>query len=185
MVLIATGGVLLLAALALAGYNLWDDARAARAARNALAAMGSTSDGADYAPDPNREMPTVEVDGYRYIGKVAVPSLDLELPVLEQWDYRRLRIAPCRYSGTAYLPGFVICAHNYSRHFGRIKNLAAGDEVIFTDCDGAEFRYTVVEIDTLGRTDVEKMLSPDWDLTLFTCTLSGRTRVTVRCRRAG
>ena len=32
--------------------------------------------------------------------------------------------------------------------------------------------------------DVEEMLSGGWALTLFTCTLGGRTRVTVRCEEA-
>ena len=31
---------------------------------------------------------------------------------------------------------------------------------------------------------VEEMLSGGWALTLFTCTLGGRTRVTVRCEEA-
>ncbi len=30
--------------------------------------------------------------------------------------------------------------------------------------------------------DVEEMITGDWDLTLFTCTLGGQTRVTVRCQ---
>ena len=36
-------------------------------------------------------------------------------------------------------------------------------------------------METLMPTAVEEMESGDWDLTLFTCTVGGRTRVAVRC----
>ena len=74
----------------------------------------------------------------------------------------------------------IICAHNYVTHFGRLRNLLPGDQVIFTDIDGDEFYYTVAEMDTLPGTAVEEMESGDWDLTLFTCTMGGQSRVTVR-----
>ncbi|MGN0969549.1 MAG: sortase, partial [Evtepia sp.] len=53
--------------------------------------------------------------------------------------------------------------------------------VLFTDADGNQFRYTVAQVETLAKTAVEEMAAGDWDLTLFTCTLGGQTRVTVRC----
>ena len=41
-------------------------------------------------------MPTVTIDGYDYIGYVEAPVLGLKLPVMAEWDYDRLKIAPCR-----------------------------------------------------------------------------------------
>ena len=70
-----------------------------------------------------------------------------------------------------------------NRHFGLIKNLHYGDDVTFTDMDGNTFRYQVIEVETLKPLAVEEMKTGDWDLTLFTCTLGGATRVTVRCSR--
>lgn len=77
----------------------------------------------------------------------------------------------------------MIAAHNYSCHFGQIKNLKTGDEVYFTDMDGIVNNYTVAEIDILNPTAVEEMTSGEFDLTLFTCTYGGQSRVTVRCMR--
>ena len=37
-------------------------------------------------------------------------------------------------------------------------------------------------IETVGGTDIEKMESGDWDLTLFTCTTGGKARAAVRCK---
>lgn len=181
VLLIIIGGVLLLAATGLVGYNLYDDARAARAAAAVLAEMQTVP---STGSDENREMPVYEVDGKRYIGKIAVPSLGIELPVMEKWSYQNLKTAPCRYEGTAYRPGFVLCAHNYTRHFGRLKNLKKGDAVKFTAADGEVFDYSVEKVETLKPVAVSEMKSDNWDLTLFTCTLNGRTRVTVRCVKA-
>lgn len=82
---------------------------------------------------------------------------------------------------SAYNDTLIICAHNYESHFGKIKNLAPGSKVYFTDIDGNNFSYEVVEICILDPYAIEEMQSGDWDLTLFTCTWGGRTRVTVRC----
>ena len=61
--------------------------------------------------------------------------------------------------------------------------LAVGDPVEFTDVDGNRFRYTVTDLEQLlpGQTVDMVGYSEDWDLTLFTCTISGRQRLTVRC----
>lgn len=188
-ILISIGCLFLIAALALGGYNLWDDRRAEQTVSGILEQLAEKQPEPepgltpDYLLDPAMEMPTTEIDGYLYIGRVSIPSLELELPVMDTWDYKRMKIAPCRYTGTAYRPGFVICAHNYASHFGRLKNLAPGDAVTFTDMAGNEFSYEVAEVETLAPTAVEEMKSEDWDLTLFSCTVGGRARVTVRCRQ--
>ena len=54
-----------------------------------------------------------------------------------------------------------------------------------TDMDGNEFYYSVLSIEQLWPNQAKEMADPDgdWDLTLFTCTLGGQYRVTVRCVR--
>ena len=133
--------------------------------------------------EPLREMPVRTIRGRDYIGVLTIPALELELPVLSQWDYTNLRIAPCRYEGSVYNGSLILCAHNYSSHFGRLKNLREGDTVQFTDMDDNVYTYQVVGLETLSPTDVEGMESGDWDLTLFTCTVGGQSRVTVRLER--
>lgn len=77
----------------------------------------------------------------------------------------------------------VIAAHNYARHFGNINRLKVGDEVSYVDSDGQEYHYEVSDSEILGAYDIEKMEEGDWDLTLFTCTYGGASRVTVRCKK--
>ena len=49
--------------------------------------------------------------------------------------------------------------------------------------DGNVFTYKMVERETLLPTSIEAMESGDWDLTLFTCTVGGQSRVTIRFER--
>jgi len=135
----------------------------------------------DYVLNPKMEMPVVNYDGYDYIGVLEIPMLGLRLPIISQWSYPGLKIAPCRYVGSAYTNNMVISAHNYQRHFGRINELRPGNTVLFTDVDGNVFKYEVVLKETLAPNDVDSMKYADFDLTLFTCTVGGSHRVTVRC----
>ena len=195
-VMLGAGLLLIAAALALAAYNVIDAQRAARSAAQALEALSQTTaasaaepeeasadDAPAYLADPEMPMPTVSFDGNDYIGRVDIPSLGLSLPVISEWSYPRLKIAPCRYTGSAYLDNLIIAAHNYSSHFGNLNRLNTGDTVTFTDVDGNQFTYAVSLIEDLPGTAIEEMQAGEWDLTLFTCTLGGRSRVTVRCER--
>ena len=132
----------------------------------------------------NKEMPVTQIDGNNYIGFVGLPTLQQELPVMADWSYPQLKIAPCRFMGSTYSDDLVIMAHNFDKHFGSLKDLRAEDIVTFTDMDGQTIRYRVVTLDILGPDDVEDMTYGDYDLTLFTCTYGGKSRVTVRCDRA-
>ena len=41
------------------------------------------------------------------------------------------------------------------------------------------------ELETLDADAVDYMSAGDWDLTLFTCTYGGQSRVTIRCEEIG
>lgn len=183
------GALLVVSSLGLFLYNQWDAKRAEEASAQVLTELTAREpeDPVQEAPeDQNREMTVVSIDGYDYIGYVSVPSLELELPVMAQWSYEGLKIAPGRYSGSVFTRDLVIAGHNYARHFSPIKQLGEGDEVDFTDMDGEVWIYEVSCVETLQPTQIEEMTtdsqSDDWDMTLFTCNAGGRTRCAVRCK---
>lgn len=126
------------------------------------------------------DMPLETINGIDYIGVLKIPALELELPVISEWNYSNLKTAPCRYRGSAYLNNLIICGHNYPSHFGKLKNLREGDRITFTDMDGNIFTYKMVERETLMPTSIDAMENGDWDLTLFTCTVDGQSRVIIR-----
>lgn len=205
--MITIGLLLIAAALFLVSYNLYDELRAEQSARQAVtqldaylpaeAAPEAPSDSTgdqeplvsdertvipDYVLSPNME-PVETINGIDFIGVLRIPALELELPIISEWNYPNLKTAPCRYSGSAYLNNLIICGHNYTSHFGTLKNLREGDIATFTDMDGNVFTYKMVERETLLPTSIEAMESGDWNLTLFTCTVGGQSRVTIRFER--
>ncbi len=124
----------------------------------------------------------IEVDKHNYIGIINIPSLQLKLPVLSDYVYRDLNIAPCRYSGD--ISGkFVIAAHNYKAHFGSIYKLSKGDILSFTNTNNEVVWYKVELVEELSANAVEEMVDSSWDLTLFTCNFVGDKRITVRCSK--
>ena len=137
----------------------------------------------DYFVAPEMEMPKSSVGEYDYIGVLDIPALGMNLPVVGELSYSALKVAPCRYTGSAYQDDLIIAAHNYSGHFGKIKRLQAGDDVFFTDMDGNLFSYQMVSMEVLKDTAVKDMRSGGYDLTLFTCTYAGDSRMTIRCER--
>lgn len=202
---ITVGLLLIAAALFLASYNLYDELRAEQAARQVInkldayfpsetAPEASTNPAGDQEPlvsdertvipdyvlYPNMEMSVETINGIDFIGVLRIPTLELELPVISEWNYPNLKSAPCRYSGSAYLNNLILCGHNYASHFGSLKTLSEDDIATFTDIDGNVFIYKMVERETLNPTDIEGMESGNWDLTLFTCTVGGQSRVTIR-----
>ena len=212
--LTALGLLALLAAACLAGYNLWDGQRAGHEAQaaaqqleqriqsRAAQATSNPSSRPSPAPDsageidrwapipvpsasPSGEMPVEYVNGQAYIGVLEIPSIDLSLPVMLDWDYQKLRTAPCRYSGSYLTDDLVVMGHNYATHFSPIKWLRQDAEVYFVAVDGSVYRYVVDSVETLRATQVEAMTTAKgWDLTLFTCTTGGQARCAVRCSRA-
>ena len=122
---------------------------------------------------------TFHADG----GVLDIPALGLSFPIISEWSYDALQIAPCRYSGSAYLDNLVIAGHNYRSHFASLPQLQPGDTVTFTDMDGNVFSYAVSSLETLSPYAISDMTSGDWALTLFTCTVGGQSRLAIRCDR--
>ena len=196
IVIIAVGAVLILSALLLLIYNRCEDVRAGQEAESLLASVEAAISAQEMAA-PNKpestealslpldpEMPVVTLGGYEYVGYVEIPTLGLKLPVMAEWDYTRLQIAPCRQFGSSRTDNLVIAAHNYDTHFGKLKELSKGDTVIFTDMEGIVSTYCIEKLETLSPDAVDTVLNSGYDLVLYTCTKGGRTRVIVFCDRA-
>ena len=177
------GVLCILSAIGFVAYNRWEDMNAKDVAQDFLEDVQSIIN-EEQSEQPllnDTKMATVEVDGYDCIGILSVPVLDLELPVLTDWSYAKLKKAPCHYYGSYYEKDFVIAAHNYKSHFGRLSKLQAGDIVVFTDVSGTVHYYEVVILETLPKNATKEMITSGFDLSLYTCTLGGGSRITVRC----
>ena len=197
-----SGFLLIIAAIALCIYNIAESRKAEKrsqsvmtelraeieeyAAEEASETITESDLFAEYEPTEQEEMQVISVDGTDYCGYLSIEELGIELPVINEFSYASLKTAPCRYSGSVAENDIIIAAHNYSTHFGRLNSLSDGSEIVFTDCSGKSSSYNVISIEEIDGSDKAQMFSgegTDWDLTLFTCTLSGKRRVTVRAKK--
>ncbi len=134
----------------------------------------------DEAADQEEEL---MIDGIGYLGYLSFPEFGRDLPVIADWDYEKLKEAPVRYDGTFEENNIVIAGHAYKSHFRFFEDEKPGFRVIFTDPFGNETVYRIVEKEVLQPTEIERMKIGDWDMTLFTCTYSGKARLALRCSR--
>lgn len=182
------GIVLIVVALSLCAYNVYDSFRASWSSKKILEAyvakQSSIDQGEvpDYILNPDMDMPEIELEGLTCVGMIEIPALDIKLPVTSTFTYELMKVAPCRYYGTPYKKNMVIAAHNSWYHFGRLNTLNAKNKVIFTDAAGNRFVYRVDAIEALRPNSVKDVTSGKWPLTLFTCTLDAQNRVVVRCK---
>lgn len=206
-VLILLGCLMILAAALLCVYNIREGKNAGAAAADTLSALRqeipepagttavtetvptgedlfalyeTTTAASETAP------PDIVINSDAYCGYLEIPVLGLELPVQSGWSYPALKKSPCCYSGSALTNDFIICAHNYPSHFGRLGSLTTDDRILFTDTAGTVHTYAVSGTEIIDGGAVTQMFSgqsEDWDLTLYTCTLGGQSRVTVRAYR--
>ena len=184
IICVLLGAICIISSVGFVAYNQWENKHAEEIAQDLLEDIQSIIEEKQPEQFLPEEMATVKVDGYDCIGILSVPVLDLELPVLTDWSYAKLKKAPCHYYGTYYEKDFVIAAHNYKSHFGRLSELQAGDIVVFTDINNIEHYYEVVLLETLPKNATKEMITSGFDLSLYTCTPGGSNRVTVRCNVA-
>lgn len=195
IVLMALGLTLLAGAVGLLVYNQQEGDRAAAASAALMPKISAAieKNSQTEPPKPSQQqipvvtepqiptMKSVEIDGHEYIGYLAIPKLGLELPVMADWSMENLKIAPARFYGTTMEENLVLVAHNYKKHFGPIRRLKNGDEVLFVDMENKATIYQVAATDAVAPTAVEEVTAGAYDLALVTCTYGGDTRLVVYC----
>ena len=195
IVLMTLGLVLLAGAVGLLVYNQQEGDRAAAASAELMPKISAVIQENSQTERPVISQPqipgvtepqapvmkSVEIDGHEYIGYLTIPKLGLELPVMADWSMENLKIAPARFYGTTMEGNMVLVAHNYKKHFGPIRRLKIGDEVLFVDMENKAIIYQVVATDAVAPTAVEEVTAGAYDLALVTCTYGGDTRLVVYC----
>ena len=192
-ILICSGSMLIGAAVILCIYNMIQDRKANNRSQEVMSELielipeTKASTSADTMENPADDLfsrydidgrvadvgPTVNINGTNYCGYIFIPTLELKLPVIDEWSY----------SGSANGKDLIIAAHNFSSHFGHIDELKIGDSLSFYDADGNVFDYEVAELNILDSKDSSGMFygkSEQWQITLFTCNISGTKRIAVR-----
>ncbi len=182
LILILFGAILITGAFALLLHNKIEQRQAEQLSNHVLAQMTQMQENSNKTELlENGEIPEIEIDGERYIGCLNIPDLELELPVMSNWSYPQLKKAPCRYSGSIRQKNLVILGHRYKKHFGKLKDLKIGAPIELRGVDEKITAYNVVSIETVKPTNVDEVTSGKYELTLFTCTYSGKYRTVIHC----
>ncbi len=197
-VLLLLGAALLCAALLLAAKNRREETSAGEAAAALLAqaeqtiAQHTAPPAAVPTPAPSSAVeetlspspsasPSAAPEGPAFLGVLSVPAVSLTVPVLAEWSYYHLTLAPCRDCGSIETGDLVIAAHNYDTHFGRLSRIAPGDSVYFTDMAGSTTEYAAASVEQRDPSDAEGVRESGYPLVLYTCSWDCTARVTVFC----
>lgn len=135
------------------------------------------------------------LNGYDVIGKVKIPKIDIEYPILnlETSNPEETKV-PMRYGIVKYWGGNVndygnlsIAGHNnYSgTMFGKTKNLEIGDIVELTDLTNRTIQYKIYDIFITDPNDVSILKTEDEtvrEVTLITCTNGNKERLILKAR---
>ena len=100
--LICAGLAMILAAVALLARNWRESNTAGKVSGEVLPLLvEEIRERKDIAIDPlSPKMAAIPVDGHEYVGFISLPTLGLELPVMEDWSEAKLKLSPCRYYGS-------------------------------------------------------------------------------------
>lgn len=180
-ILILIGFIFILISFSLIIYNKYEDKKAGKKAKETVDKIEEKL--STIKDEKIDEIKIINIDGYDYIGKINIPVLNLELPIMSDWDYKKMKISPCRYYGSFITNDLVICAHAYQNFFANIKTLKQKDKLILTDMLNNEYIYEVELVEVLSSYEIKEMIESEFDLTLFTCTDDNQNRITVRLNR--
>ena len=126
-----------------------------------------------------------EVDGFKVIGKITIPKIEVEKYILEETTTESLLSVVTKICGPEInqIGNFCIAGHNYGDTFGWISSLEIGDEIYITDTYDRNLKYQVYEIERVSPYDTSSLsqdTNSEKEITLVTCTLGALKRVIVK-----
>lgn len=135
------------------------------------------------------------LNGYDVIGKVKIPKINIEYPILniETSNPEETKV-PMRYGIVKYWGGNVndygnlsIAGHNNynGTMFGKTKKLEIGDIVELTDLTNKTIQYKIYDIFITDPNDVSILKTEDEtvrEVTLITCTNGNKERLILKAR---
>jgi len=137
----------------------------------------------------------LEYKGYKVIGIVKIPKINLEYPILEIGDIdpdnakAPMKVSIIKYWGENVndYGNLSIAGHNNKdgTMFGKTKKLEKGDIVELTDLKGQKIQYSIYDIFVTDPNDVSILLPKDEvirEVTLITCTNGNKERLILKAK---
>ena len=126
--------------------------------------------------------------GYNVEGKIQIPAINLEYPILEKMSTQSLAtsvVALYPSGDNINQPGnTVIVGHNYRNglFFSNLKKLSVGDKVYITDYRGTSITYTIYNKFEASESDTsfyDRDTAGKAEITLSTCTDASNDQRTI------
>lgn len=126
-----------------------------------------------------------ELEGYKVIGKIQIPKINLEFYILSETNKDTLKISVTKLCGPEIneVGNFCIAGHNYNKFFAKIKNLDIKDNIILTDKYDRSITYEVYDIFQTSPKDISCLnqdTEGERELTLITCSNGAIKRFIVK-----
>lgn len=134
----------------------------------------------------------IEFEGFKVIGIIKIPAIELEYPILEQTTDEAMKVSISKYwGGDINSYGNVSLAGHNNRitltMFGKNKKLKNGDSVFLTDLTGTTVEYIIYDTFITDPDDVSILRTTDEsvrEVTLITCTNGRANRLINKAREA-
>ena len=149
----------------------------------------------DFSENEEESGSQLEYKGYKIIGIVKIPKIDIEYPILDIGDIdpesakAPMKISIIKYWGENVndYGNLSIAGHNNKSGtmFGKTKKLEIGDIVELTDLTGQTIQYSIYDIFVTDPNDVSILLPKDENIrevTLITCTNGNKQRLILKAK---
>lgn len=130
-----------------------------------------------------------EMEGYKVVGIIKIPKIDLEYPILEKTNVESLNISITKFWGNEIneIGNVTLAGHNNLSGvmFGKIKKLVNGDIIELTDTQNVTLRYEVFYTKIIDPNDISCILPVEEgrrEVTLITCTNGRANRFIVKAK---
>ena len=131
-----------------------------------------------------------EINGYKVIGIIKIPKIDLEYPILETTTVETLNLSITKFWGKEIneIGNVTLAGHNNLSgvKFGKIKKLKVGDIIELTDIQNVTLKYEIFKTYVIDPNDISCILPEQEgtrEITLITCTTGGKNRYIVKARQ--
>ena len=149
----------------------------------------------DFSENEEESESQLEYKGYKVIGIVKIPKINIEYPILDIGDIdpesakAPMKISIIKYWGENVndYGNLSIAGHNNKSGtmFGKTKKLEIGDIVELTDLIGQTIQYSIYDIFVTNPNDVSILLPKDENIrevTLITCTNGNKQRLILKAK---
>lgn len=130
-----------------------------------------------------------EIEGYKVVGIINIPKINIEYPILEKTNKESLKLSITKFWGEKINQkgNVVLAGHNNlnNKMFGKINKLENGDIIELTDSQMVAVEYQVFDKYIIDPNDINCIFPVEEntrEVTLITCTNRDKNRLVVKAR---